>query len=96
MQPAVDGPYFIIFDAAANAEPRTVTVRLDGRDVGTTEVATFVQRVRLGPFTFKGKTTLTFTSDPGPAGLGPDRVGSVFVSPIEIRPAPAFYGRLNG
>jgi hypothetical protein len=96
VQPVVDGPYFIVFEAAANAEPRNLTVRLDGRDVGTTRVETFVQRVRLGPFTFRGKTTVTFASDPGPAGLGPDRIGSVFVSPVEIRPAAAFYGRLNG
>lgn len=96
VEPAVDGPYLLVFEAAANAEPRNLTVRIDGRDVATTRVETFVQRVRLGPFAIRGKTTLTLASDPGPAGLGTDRIGSVFVSPVEVRPAPAFYGRLNG
>lgn len=95
VRPAVDGPYFILFQAAANAAPRRLSIRVDGREVGTTRVETFVQRVRLGPFTFRGKTTVTFDSEPGPSPLGSDRVGSVFVSPLEIRPAPAFYGRLN-
>lgn len=96
VDPVVDGPYFLVFEAAANAEPRNLIVSLDGREVATTRVETFVQRVRLGPFRIAGGTTLTFTAEPGPAGLGPDRFGSVFVSPVEVRPAPAFYGRLNG
>lgn len=95
VRPAVDGPYFILFQAAANAAPRRLTVRVDGVKVGTARVETFVQRVRLGPFTFRGKTTVTFDSDPGPTQLGADRLGSVFMSPLDIRPAPAFYGRLN-
>ena len=95
VRPALDGPYYVVFDANANAEPRTLTVRLDGREIGSTRVETFTQRVRLGPFRFDGGSTLTFAADPGPGPLGPGRVGSVFISPIELRPAPAFYGRLN-
>lgn len=89
------GPYYVVFDAAANAEPRTVTVRIDGRAVAATRVETFAQRVRLGPFRLRGETVITLAADPGPRPLGETRVGSVFVSPVEIRPAPAFFGRLN-
>jgi hypothetical protein len=95
VRPAVDGPYYVVFDATANATPRTLKVRLDGREVGSTRVEAFIQRVRLGPFRFDGDSTLTLAAEPGPEPLGEGRVASVFVSPVELRPAPAFYGRLN-
>jgi hypothetical protein len=96
VRPALDGPYYVVFDAAANAAPRTLRIQLDGREIASTRVETFIQRVRLGPFRFDGDSTLSFTADPGPGPLGEGRVASVFVSPVELRPAPAFYGRLNG
>jgi len=92
------GRYLLIVDAFSNARPRTLTlVDSHGRPLGERRVEKYAQTLMFGPFQLSGPTTLNLVAEPGPEQLSSTdtRQASVYLSPFELRPAPAFYGRLN-
>ena len=96
---AVPGRYLFVVDAFSAGQPRTLTL-LDakGQSLGARQVSTSRQTLIFGPFQLNGPTTMNLQATPGPEQLSATdtRQGSVFLSPLELRPAPDFYGRLNG
>jgi hypothetical protein len=93
------GRYLLVLDAFSNAAPRTLTlIDAQGHRLGTQSVSTARQTLTFGPFQLNGPTTLNLVATPGPVQLSQTdtRQASVFVSPFELRPAPDFYGDLNG
>jgi hypothetical protein len=67
----------------------------DGSVLASTQVPTNGEKIRIGPFQLpRGKHTLRLRADPGPEplGSGDPRLGSVFLSPIDVRPV-ADYSR---
>jgi hypothetical protein len=93
------GRYLLVLDAFSNGEPRTLSL-LDaaGHVLGSKTVTAERQTLTYGPVKLDGATTLNLHVDPGPRQLSATdpRQASVFLSPFELRPAPDFYGRLNG
>jgi hypothetical protein len=93
------GRYLLVLDAFSNAAPRTLTlIDAQGHRLGVQSVSTARQTLTFGPFQLNGPTTLNLVATPGPVQLSQTdtRQASVFVSPFELRPAPDFYGDLNG
>lgn len=92
------GRYLFVVDAFSAAQPRTVTlIDSKGHPLGSQQVTTARQTLYFGPFQLNGPTTLNLTATPGPQQLSASdqRQASVFFSPLELRPAPGFFGRLN-
>jgi len=61
----------------------------DGSVLASTQVPTNGERIRIGPFRLpQGEHTLRIRAEPGPAplGSGDARLGSVFLSLIDVRP----------
>lgn len=74
---------------SANRERRLTLVDEDGHPLGEARVGTTKEELRIGPFRLpKGQSRLRLVTTPPPERLGEQdaRYGSVFLSPLEIRP----------
>lgn len=67
----------------------------DGSVLATTDVPTYKDAIRLGPFRLpKGRHTLRIRAEPGPERLGGDRrEATVYLSPIDVRPVVDYSSR---
>jgi hypothetical protein len=93
------GRYLLVVDAFSASKPRTVAlIDGSGHTLGSQQVGTSTTTLVFGPFQIDGATTLNLQATPGPEQLSQSdtRQGSIFVAPFELRPAPDFFGRLNG
>jgi hypothetical protein len=78
---------------SANRERRLALLDQDGRALGEAQVGVTKQDLRIGPFRLpKGRSRLRLVVTPPPEQLGASdpRYGSIFLSPIEIRPLADF------
>ena len=74
---------------SAHGPRRLDLIAGDGSVLASTQVPTNGGRIRIGPFHLpNGMHTLRLRADPGPEplGSGDPRLGSVFLSPIDVRP----------
>jgi hypothetical protein len=74
---------------SAHGPRRLDLIAGDGSVLASVQVTTSDEQIRLGPFRLsKGEHTLRIRADPGPEplGAGDPRLGSVFLSPIDVRP----------
>jgi hypothetical protein len=81
---------------SANRERRLALVDQDGRALGDTQVGLTKQELHIGPFSLpRGQSRLRLVTTPPPEQLGETdtRYGSVFLSPLEIRPLADFSRR---
>jgi hypothetical protein len=93
------GRYLLVVDAFSAGKPRQVRlIDRAGKTLGTQQIGTGLQTVVFGPFQLDGTTTLNLQAEPGPEQLSQTdtRLATIFLSPFVLRPAPDFYGRLNG
>jgi hypothetical protein len=80
---------------SAHGPRRLDLIAGDGSVLASVQVPTNDEQIRIGPFRLsQGKHTLRIRADPGPEplGAGDPRLGSVFLSPIDVRPV-ADYSR---
>ena len=74
---------------SAHGPRRLDLIAGDGSVLASVQVPTNDEQIRIGPFRLsKGQHTLRIRADPGPEplGAGDPRLGSVFLSPIDVRP----------
>ncbi len=74
---------------SVNRDRRVALLDEDGRRLGQAQVGTAKDELRIGPFRLpRGRNRLRLAVTPGPEQLGANdpRGGSIFLSPVEVRP----------